>query len=128
MMSDGKQKILIVEDEADMVNALKIRLEATGYEVVVASNGQEGLSKARREKPDLIILDVMLPKMDGLTVCRMLKFDEKFQKTPIMMLTAKSQKKDVQQGKEMGADAYMTKPFKSEELLETIEGLLKGKA
>ena len=126
-MSEKNKKILIVEDETDMVSALKIRFEATGYTVVVASNGQEGLSKARREKPDLVILDVMLPKMDGLTVCRMLKFDERFQKTPILMLTAKMQKKDVQQGKEMGADAYMTKPFKSEELLSTVEGLLKDK-
>ncbi|MFH1361251.1 MAG: response regulator [bacterium] len=128
-MDDKKKKllILVVEDEADMMKALKIRLEASNYEVVLAHDGSEGLNMARQEQPDLVVLDIMLPKMDGLTICRMLKFDEKFSKIPVILLTAKTQKIDIQRGKEMGADVYMTKPFKAEELLAAIEKLLKNK-
>ncbi|MBI5400132.1 response regulator [Candidatus Saganbacteria bacterium] len=118
------RKILLIEDEAAMSEAIKLRLEANGFTVIAAFDGQEGLTKARQEKPDLIILDVMLPKMDGFVVCRMLKFDEKYARIPIIMLTARTQSKDIEQGKEMGADAYMTKPFKSEELLKKIRELL----
>jgi DNA-binding response OmpR family regulator len=123
----SQQKILIIEDEKDMSEAIKLRLEANNFTVIAAFDGPEGLSLARSENPDLIILDIMLPKMDGFRVCRMLKFDEKYAKIPIIMLTARSQQKDIEQGTEMGADAYMTKPFKSEELLEKIKTLLAAK-
>ena len=123
-MSELNEKILIIEDEAAMSEAIKLRLEANGYSVITALDGQEGLSKARTENPQLIILDIMLPKLDGFHICRMLKFDEKYSKIPIIMLTARSQQKDIEQGTEMGADAYMTKPFKSEALLEKIKSLL----
>ncbi|NQT30530.1 MAG: response regulator [Candidatus Saganbacteria bacterium] len=116
--------MLLVEDEEDMLKAIRLRLEANGYEVIPACDGQEALMKARTEKPDLIILDIMLPKMDGFKVCRMLKFDEKYQNIPIVVVSAKTQKADIERGKEMGADAYITKPFKSEELLKTINELL----
>ena len=123
-MSEKKIRVLLIEDETDMVEAVRIRLEANDYEVITASDGPEGLNKARTAKPDLIILDVMLPKMDGFTVCRMLKFDEKYNKIPIIMFTARTQQTDIAQGKEMGADAYITKPFKSEDLLAKIRELL----
>ena len=123
-MSDAKKKILIIEDEKDIIVALRLRLEANGYEVIAAGDGAEGLNKARTEKPSLIILDIMLPKLDGYKIARMLKFDQNFGDIPIIMLTAKVQQSDIQRGKEAGADAYITKPFKAEELLEQIKQLL----
>ena len=122
-----KTRILIIEDEAEMAQAIRLRLEANGYEVLTAADGAEGLNRARAEKPGLIILDVMLPKMDGFKVSRMLKFDENFKDIPIIMLTAKTQKVDVAMGLEAGVNVYMTKPFKAEELLRTISGLLAKK-
>ncbi len=127
-MNQKISKILIVEDEVAMSDAIKLRLEANGYDVITAPDGPVGLHKARAEAPDLIILDVMLPRIDGYTVCRMLKFDEKFQKIPILMLTARIQQKDMAQGVEMGADGYMTKPFKAAELLAKIGELLSRPA
>ena len=119
------KKILIVEDEADLVEMMKLRLEATGYEVIAAYDGQEGLDKARSENPDLIILDLMLPKIDGYKVCRMLKFDENYKKIPILIFTARVQEGDKKMGMEVGADAYLTKPFEPKVLLEKIEELLR---
>jgi DNA-binding response OmpR family regulator len=123
-MSAEKTRILVVEDEVAMSDAIKLRLEANGYDVLSALDGPSGLKLARSAAPGLIILDVMLPRMDGFTICRMLKFDENYKQIPILMLTAKAQQKDMKQGTEMGADAYMTKPFKGEELLAKIKELL----
>ena len=120
-----KKKILLVDDERDLVETVTFRLEASGYEVLPAYDGQEGLDKARKEKPDLIILDLMLPRMHGYKVCRMLKFDEKYKKIPIIMFTARAQQSDIEMGKEVGADAYITKPFEPQALLDKIEELLK---
>ena len=122
-----KKRILVVDDEEDILNVLRFRLEANNYEVLVASDGQEGLNKARSEKPDLMILDLMLPKLDGYKVCRMLKFDEAYKAIPIIIFTARAQKKDEELGLEMGADAYISKPFEPEILLGKIKELL-GKA
>ena len=119
-----KKRILIVDDEEDIVNVLRFRLEANNYAVLSASEGQEGLNKARTEKPDLVILDLMLPKLDGYKVCRMLKFDESYKSIPIIMFTARAQKKDEELGMEMGADAYIAKPFEPEVLLGKIKELL----
>ena len=119
-----KKRILIVDDEEDILNVLRFRLEANNYEVLSASDGQEGLNKARSEKPDLIILDLMLPKLDGYKVCRMLKFDETYKAIPIIIFTARAQKKDEELGMEMGVDAYIAKPFESEVLLEKMKELL----
>jgi DNA-binding response OmpR family regulator len=121
----AKKRILIVDDEEDILEVLKFRLEANDYEVMTASDGQEGLNKARSEKPDLMILDLMLPKIDGYKVCRMLKFDETYKSIPIIMVTAKSQQKDEDLGREMGADAYVMKPFEPEILLDKIRELLR---
>ena len=118
-----KKKILLIEDEADMVYALTLQLEAMHYEVLSVMDGQSGLAMARKEKPDLIILDLMLPKMGGYKICRMLKFDEKYKKIPIIMLTAKVQDQDKKLGQEVGADAYITKPFDAQVLLDKINAL-----
>jgi DNA-binding response OmpR family regulator len=119
-----KKKILVVEDEAELTGAIQIRLEQAGYEVLIAYDGQEALEKARTENPDLIVLDLMLPKIDGYKVCRMLKFDEKYKKIPVVMLTARAQEKDENLGYEVGADAFITKPFKYQVLLAKITELL----
>ena len=123
----AKSKILIVDDEPNVVIVIKDRLEAKGYETITAKDGEEALAKARSEEPDLILLDIMLPKMDGFKVCRMLKFDERYKQIPIVMLTAKATQADVKTGKETGADAYMVKPFDFDTLLMTIERLLEKK-
>jgi DNA-binding response OmpR family regulator len=120
-----RKRILVVDDEADLMEVLSLRLRAYDYEVITASDGQEGLDKARQEKPDLIILDLMLPKIDGYKVCRMLKFDEKFKQIPIILFTARAQESDVKLGKEVGADAYLTKPFEPAILLAKIKELIK---
>jgi DNA-binding response OmpR family regulator len=120
----AKKKILVVEDEAELTRAIQIRLEQAGYEVLIAYDGQEALENARAENPDLIVLDLMLPKMDGYKVCRMLKFDEKYEKIPVVMLTARAQEKDEDLGYEVGADAFITKPFKYRVLLAKIAELL----
>jgi DNA-binding response OmpR family regulator len=118
------KKILIVEDYPHIVDVLKIRLEAAGYEVVAAGDGQEGLNMARSEKPDLIILDVMLPKMNGYKVCRLLKFDVKYKNIPIFLLTARAKPEDIQTGKATGANEYIIKPYDPQELLATIRRYL----
>jgi len=119
------RRILIVDDEKELVEMLKMRLEAADYEVSIAYDGQEALDKARKEKPDLIILDLMLPKIDGYKVCRMLKFDEKYKFIPIILFTARAQETDVKLGAEVGAEAYITKPFDPPTLLAKIKELLK---
>jgi len=121
------KKILVVDDEKELVEMIKMRLEASGYEVIPAYDGQEALEKARKEKPDLIVLDLMLPKIDGYKVCRMLKFDEKYKHIPIIMFTARAQEEDKKLGEEVGADAYITKPFESQALLKKIKELLGEK-
>ena len=118
-------KILLVEDEKVLIETVTLRLKANGYEVISASDGFEGLEKAKKEKPDLIILDLMLPKMDGYKVCGLLKADTRYNKIPIIMFTARAQESDKKMGKEVGADAYITKPFEPQALLEKIHQLLK---
>jgi DNA-binding response OmpR family regulator len=120
-----KRKILLVEDEEDLLATMRIRLEANNYSVITAVDGQEALDKARGQSPDLIVLDLMLPKIDGYKVCRMLKFDEKYKKIPIVIVTARAQEEDIQLGMEVGANAYFTKPIDSKKLLEKIEELLR---
>ena len=120
-----KPRILLVDDEPIIVKAVEKRLQAEGYEVLVAADGQEALEKAKKENPNLIILDLMLPKMDGYKVCALLKKDVRYAQTPIVMFTARAQESDETLGLECGADAYLKKPFNSQELLEKIKGLLR---
>lgn len=121
----GKKKILVVDDEVDLVKTIQVYLELGGYKVLASYNGDDALNQARKENPDLILLDIMLPKLDGYKVCRLLKFDEKYKHIPILMMTAKTQEKDKLIGKETGANEYITKPFDMEELTEMIKAYLK---
>ncbi len=118
------KKILIVDDEVDLVKTIRFSLEAEGYTVLVSYNGEDALTQARKETPDLIPLDIMLPKLDGYKVSRLLKFDERYKHIPILMLTAKTQEKDKLLGKETGADEYITKPFDMNELMKKIGAYL----
>lgn len=118
-------KILIVEDDDEIIMLLSNRLTASGYSVLTAYDGIDGLNKAREEIPDLIILDISLPKMNGYELCRLLKFDEKYKKIPILILTAKGQQTDKEIGREVNADDYVTKPFDAGVLMEKIKALLK---
>ena len=121
-----KEKVLlIVDDDPDVVETLKFRLEADNYKIIVAYDGKEALAKARQAMPDLILLDLMLPELDGYKVCRLLKFDEKYRGIPIIMLTARAQEADKTQGIETGADRYMTKPYDYDKLRIQIGELLK---
>jgi two-component system alkaline phosphatase synthesis response regulator PhoP len=119
------KRILITEDSSTILAITKDALESAGYSVICAVDGQEALDKARKEQPDLIILDLMLPKIDGYKVCRMLKFDEKYKQIPIILFTARAQEADVKLGKEVGADAYLIKPFEPATLLGKIKELIK---
>ena len=115
-------KILVVEDDRNLLDTLKYNLHKEGYDVVAAIDGAEALDIARREKPDLIILDLMLPKLSGFEVCRILR---KEMTTPILMLTAKAEEIDKVVGLEIGADDYMTKPFSLRELLARVRAMLR---
>lgn len=117
-------RILAVDDSPTVLEMLKAILVAGGYDVITASDGQEALSAAREELPDLILLDVMLPKLDGYRVCRLLKFDQKYKGIPIIMLTAKVEDQAVATGMRTGADQYLTKPIEPERLLEAVAGEL----
>jgi len=121
----SEKTILIIDDEPDTIYAVEMQLSASKYNVIKAFDGEEGLKKARNENPDLIILDLMLPKLDGYKVCRLLKFDEKYQKIPIIIYTARGQEEDRNLGIEVGSDAYLVKPFEPPVLLAKIEELLK---
>ena len=119
------KRILIVDDEEGIVKVVKMYLEHHDYEVITAGDGQEGLEKAKTDKPDLIVLDLMLPKINGYKVCGLLKKDTRYAKIPVILFTAKAQEKDIKLGQEVGADAYITKPFEPEILLAKIKELLK---
>ena len=119
-----KKRILLVEDEPHMIEMLKFRLVENNYEVATASDGYTALNEVRNFKPNLVILDLMLPKIDGYTICRLLKFNEEYRAIPVMILSARSTDEDVRRGMGMGADAYMTKPYDPPVLLDKIKELL----
>jgi two-component system alkaline phosphatase synthesis response regulator PhoP len=121
-------RILAVDDEPKILAVIQARLESVGYEVFTAEDGLTGLKQAHSLKPDLIILDLILPGLNGYQICSLLKRDKAFKSIPILMLTARSQAKDIQEGMLVGADAYMTKPYKAESLLEKIKELLDRRA
>jgi len=121
----AKKKILLVEDEPDLSRMTRSRLENDGYEVITAYDGHMALQEARNKRQDLIILDIMMPKMDGYKVCRMLKYDDNYSSIPIVMLTARALDSDKKTGEEVGSDAYIVKPFKWEVLTDKISELLE---
>ena len=120
-----KETILIVEDEKDIVKMLDYNLKKEGFKTLSSRNGEDALDSANREHPDLVILDLMLPGMDGLEVCKNLKGDAKTASIPVIMLTAKSQESDKIIGLELGADDYVTKPFSPRELIARIKAVLR---
>ena len=119
-MAEGT--VLVIEDEENLQEALKYNLEREGYDVLTAGDGERGLSAARERQPDLVILDIMLPQLDGLEVCRILRRERD---TPIIMLTAKGEEVDRVVGLELGADDYITKPFSMRELLARLRTVLR---
>ncbi len=119
------RKILVVDDEPVLVETIAYNLEQAGFSVTTAADGSSAIEAAHREMPDLIILDIMLPEMDGLEVCRQLRRDSETATTPIMMLTAKGDEIDKVVGLEVGADDYVTKPFGRRELLARVRALLR---
>ena len=121
-----RARVLVVDDEADLVRILEFGLQSVGYHVETASDGQEGLKKAREMKPDIILLDLMLPKLDGYKVCRLLKFDERYKGIPIIILSARTQEGDQTLAMEMGANRFITKPYEFTEILSQMEALLKS--
>lgn len=120
-----KPKILIVDDETDAVELLKFNLKPAGFDTLAAHNGNEAIQKARQDSPDLILLDLMLPEMDGLEVCKVLRGDSSTSDIPIIILTAKTAEIDRVLGLEFGADDYLTKPFSARELILRIRNLLR---
>jgi DNA-binding response OmpR family regulator len=125
-MDNVKRRVLVVDDEPSIAKILKKQLEVAGYEVDVAVDGLEGLNKAKAWKPELILLDVMLPKMNGHEVCAALKKDETTQQIPVLMLTAKARRQDQDEGLQSGANGFLTKPFQLAELLQKANALLGG--
>lgn len=121
-----KKHLLIVEDETEILSFISDYLKEKGYTVSIARDGLDGLNKARHHSPDLIVLDVNLPKMNGFQVCRLLKYDQSYSHIPIILWTWKEEDKDRETGMSSGADAYIPKPFSLPELIEKIESLLQA--
>ncbi len=120
----ANESILIVDDEEDVLELVRYNLDKNGYKIITATSGEEAIDKARGKTPDLIILDLMLPGIDGLEVCKKLKSDVKTERIPIIMLTAKGEESDIVTGLELGADDYVTKPFSPKVLTARIRRIL----
>jgi len=116
--------VLVVDDDPVIQKLLQVNFEMEGYDVVIAGDGEEGLALAREERPDLVLLDVMMPKMNGLDVAAAMRSDDVTKNIPIIMLSAKAQASDVQAGLDLGVDDYVTKPFDPLELLDRVGALL----
>ncbi len=123
-MSDG-DLILVADDDEDILSLVRIRLERAGYRVVSAQNGEEALQLARRERPSLAVLDVMMPRLDGYGVLQALREDPELAGTPVLMLSARVHAEDVGRGLDAGADDYLPKPFRADRLLEVVQQLLE---
>lgn len=119
-----KKKILIVEDEESLLKLESILLTSKGYDVKGAATGQEALDAIERDQPDLVLLDIMMPGLDGFEVCRRIKINPETKDIPVIMVTAKKSGDDMARGEEVGADWYITKPFKSAMVIETIQRFL----
>jgi DNA-binding response OmpR family regulator len=122
--SKKQPKILLIDDDPNVLEILSEKLRSVGYKIVTASAGLDGLNTVYKESPNLIILDLMLPQLDGLQVCRILKFDERYKKTPIIMLTGRTEEKNLRLGLKAGANKYLTKPFEPNQVLNEVKQLL----
>ena len=112
--------VVVADDNADTLNIIRVKLEANGVRVVPVRNGQEAWAAVRKHKPALVILDVMMPQLNGFQVARMIKFDKQYKTTPVMLLTARTERVDREAGAQVGADDYVTKPFDPQELLGKV--------
>ena len=117
-------KILIAEDEPDIRELVTFMLKFAGYEVVAASNGEDAVRTASRERPDLVLMDVRMPRMTGYDACRMMKANPNLRDVPVVFLSAKGQESEIQSGLEAGAEAYLLKPFSPAELTNRVRGIL----
>ena len=124
-MSNSKQKILIVDDEPDILELIEYNLKKEGYQVFTARNGQEAVTEAKRSLPDLIILDIMMPKMDGIEACRIMRTMPEFKNTFMVFLTARSEEYSEIAGFNVGADDYIAKPIKPRALVSRINAILR---
>ncbi len=118
------KKVLLAEDEKNVILGVRTCLDAVGYDVEIVEDGEEALNSVKREHPDLILLDLLMPKVDGFEVLKELKGKEETSKIPIIVLTAKAEETDRQRAMDLGADNYMTKPFKPQELWDVLKGYL----
>ena len=125
MIAVAKQKVLVIEDEPDILEVIQYNLEREGHKVIACRNGEQGLSRIRTDNPDLVILDLMLPGMDGVEVCRQVKADPITRAIPIIMVTAKSEESDIVLGLGIGADDYLGKPFSPRELIARVKVVLR---
>lgn len=121
----ARAKVLVVDDEEYIQHILNFSFGAEGYDVVTASDGEEGVNKAKDEKPDVIVMDIMMPKMDGYEACKQIKTDPQTKDIPVILLTAKGRDADRKLGSEVGADDYVVKPFSPGRLIERVEGIMK---
>jgi len=121
----AKQRIIAIEDEPDILEIIRYNLEKESYEFIGETDGEEGLNLVRRELPDLVLLDVMLPGIDGLEICRRLKYEAATREIPVIMVTAKSEESDIVLGLEVGADDYLSKPFGPRELVARVRAVLR---
>jgi len=121
----AKNTILIIEDDADILESLAITLERQGFSISKLPDGKRAAAQAVNEKPHLIIMDVMMPPPDGIEVCRALKSNDKTKNIPLILLSARTQPQDIENGFKAGADRYITKPFQNEDLISTVKALIK---
>lgn len=122
-----KPRILIVDDEPDLLAVLRMGLLLEGFDVIEAADGEEGLRRARDDKPDLMVLDLMLPRMDGYQVCRSIKFDSRYRSLPIFILSARPGERDKSLAIEMGADLFLSKPYDLKDLVRRIRERLDAR-
>lgn len=120
-MAATVKRILIADDDPVILRLIQVNLELEGYEVLTANNGEEAVAAATAENPDLVILDIMMPRVDGYQACEQLKSSEATRDIPVIFLSAKAQQGDIEKGKAFGVAAYLTKPFDPTELLEVVE-------
>ncbi|MBI3021726.1 MAG: response regulator [Candidatus Omnitrophica bacterium] len=126
--SEKRPIIVVADDDVDILNVIKLKLEANGYRAITARDGQEAIAAVQKHRPAFVILDVMMPRLNGFQVARMIKFDKRLKSTPVLLLTVRQQETDRNLGHRVGADEYLAKPFDPQQLLDRIASWLKRKA